>query len=104
MQSNSLNQFSVQKRNAGKLGSQTRSKSAEETLIYQLKITLKDIRPPIWRRVLVPGHFTLRHLYIVIQVAMDGWGGGHLHEFEINEKHYGEPIGPGEDWGGDDWG
>ena len=99
MQSNSLNSSSVQKRKVGKLVSQSRSKSAEETLIYQLKITLKNIRPPIWRRVLVPDHFTLRQLYVVIQVAMDGWCGGHLHEFEINGEHYGEPIGPEEDWG-----
>ena len=99
MQSNSLNSSSAQKRKVGKLVSQSRSKSAEETLIYQLKITLINIRPPIWRRVLVPGHFTLRQLYVVIQVAMDGWCGGHLHEFEINGMHYGEPIGPEEDWG-----
>ena len=99
MQSDRLNQPSAQKRKAGKSVSQSRSTFTEETPIYQLKITLKNIRPPIWRRVLVPGHFTLRQLYVVIQVAMDGWGGGHLHEFEINGKHYGEQIGPGEDWG-----
>lgn len=30
-----------------------------DTPIYQLKATLRDIRPPIWRRILVPGSFSL---------------------------------------------
>ena len=42
------------------------------TAIYQLKITLKDIKPPIWRRVLVPDNFLLGDLHIVIQQVM-GW-------------------------------
>ncbi len=58
------------------------------TAIYQLKITLKESKPPIWRRVLVPDNFVLGDLHIVIQAAM-GWGGEHLHEFEIDRIHYG---------------
>ena len=99
MQSDSLNQSPTQTRKVGTSASKSRSKSTEESSIYQLKITLKNIRPPIWRRVLVPGYYTLRQLYVVIQVAMDGWNGGHLHEFEIDEQHYGEPPAPGEGWG-----
>ena len=79
--------------------SEVRSQSTKESPIYQLKITLENVHPPIWRRVLVPSHFTLRQLYVVIQVAMDGWEGGHLHEFEIDEKHYTEMPPPGMDWG-----
>ena len=99
MQSDSLNQSPAQKRTVGKSASKSRSQSTEESPIYQFKITLENVRPPIWRRVLVPGHFTLRQLHVVIQVAMDGWEGGHLHEFEIDEKHYAEMPPPGMDWG-----
>ena len=48
--------------------------------VYQLKITLKHVVPPVWRRVLVPEDFTLAQLHRLIQAAM-GWSDSHLHEF-----------------------
>ena len=65
--------------------------------VFQLKITLLDTKPPIWRRVLVDGSSTLDHLHEIIQAAF-GWWNCHLHEFEVGRKRYGIPI-PGEDWG-----
>ncbi len=65
------------------------SKITERT-IYQLKITLKDIRPPIWRRVQVPSSTTLSQLHLIIQAAM-GWWNCHLHQFSIQGIDYGEP-------------
>lgn len=56
-------------------------------MIYQLKLTLRNSKPPIWRRVLVPGDFTLAKLHDVIQVAMD-WDDSHLHEFIIGGTSY----------------
>jgi hypothetical protein len=58
--------------------------------IYQLKVTLRGIRPPIWRRVQVPGDYTLQKLHQVIQTVM-GWYNGHLHEFRVGRVSYGEP-------------
>lgn len=58
--------------------------------IYQLKITLRGSKPPIWRRVLVPGAVTLEQLHRVIQGAM-GWADYHLHEFVIDGVSYGVP-------------
>jgi hypothetical protein len=63
--------------------------------IYQLKITLQGSRPPIWRRVQVPGKFSLYKLHQVIQVAM-GWTDSHLHQFLIVGRVYGIPS--PEDW------
>ncbi len=59
--------------------------------IYQLKITLKDIRPPIWRRVQVRSDATLSHLHWVIQLSM-GWTNSHLHSFSIHGVDYGVPM------------
>jgi hypothetical protein len=57
--------------------------------IYQLKITLKGSKPPIWRRVEVPGTITLAALHHVIQAAM-GWYDSHLHQFEVGDTTYGD--------------
>lgn len=48
--------------------------------LYQLKITLKRSKPPIWRRVVVRADMTLDRLHGVIQIAM-GWTNSHLHQF-----------------------
>jgi hypothetical protein len=69
-----------------------------KTTIFQLKISLTGVRPPVWRRVLVPGEMTLAELHDVVQVAM-GWTDSHLHEFEIGDTSYGVPD---VDWGRDD--
>ena len=46
--------------------------------IVRLKITLRGIKPPIWRRLLIPATMTLGNLHMAIQAAM-GWEGDHLH-------------------------
>lgn len=51
-------------------------------LIYQFKVTLKDTKPPIWRRIQVPSTYTFWDLHIAIQDAM-GWMDCHLHEFRV---------------------
>ena len=66
-----------------------------ESPIYQIKITLNESKPPIWRRLLVPGDITLYRLHRIIQDAM-GWWDSHLHQFIVNEVYYGEPS--DDDW------
>ncbi|MFE9654830.1 plasmid pRiA4b ORF-3 family protein [Micromonospora sp. NPDC006431] len=58
--------------------------------IFQLKVSLAGVRPPVWRRVQVPGGYTLDRLHRVVQHAM-GWRDCHLHSFEIDGCQYGEP-------------
>ena len=50
--------------------------------VYQFKITLKGVKPPIWRRIQVPEPYTFWDLHVAIQDAM-GWEDYHLHEFEL---------------------
>ncbi|KJU84652.1 plasmid pRiA4b ORF-3 family protein [Candidatus Magnetobacterium bavaricum] len=58
------------------------------TNVYQFKITLRGIKPPIWRRVQVPETFTFGQLHSAIQDSM-GWDGDHLHAFEIGNPKTG---------------
>ena len=51
---------------------------------YQLKITIKGSKPPIWRRVVVPEQFTFCQLHQAIQGAF-GWCDYHLHKFEFKK-------------------
>ena len=68
----------------------SRKTSALPPEIYQLKVTLLDTNPPIWRRLLVPAGLTLAQLHDVLQVAM-GWQECHLHEFSAEGRHFGRP-------------
>ncbi len=58
--------------------------------VFQLKVTLQGIKPPVWRRVLVDGASTLDQVHEVIQAAF-GWWNYHLHEFEVGDARYGVP-------------
>lgn len=59
--------------------------------VFQFKITLDGVKPPIWRRIQTPSDFTLAALSGMIQAAM-GWEGFHLHAFEIDGTRYGVPM------------
>jgi len=61
---------------------------AKSTAVYQLKITLADIKPPIWRRLEVKD-CTLSKLNDIIQIVM-GWEGYHMWSFDIGGEEYGE--------------
>jgi hypothetical protein len=65
--------------------------------VFQLKVTLLDTKPPIWRRLLVDGASTLDHVHEVIQAAF-GWWNYHMHQFEVGRTRYGVPD-PDDDWG-----
>ena len=55
----------------------------------RLKITLRGVRPPVWRRLVVPSSVTLAELHSVFQTAM-GWTDSHLHSFAIGGVLYGD--------------
>ena len=73
-------------------------RKARPTEIYQIKVTLKGSKPPIWRRLLVPSDVTLGHLHHIIQVAM-GWFNAHLHQFIVGgDTYYGVADPDYDDW------
>jgi hypothetical protein len=53
-----------------------------------LRVTLAEIEPAIWRTLRVPAHLTLGQLHDVLQIAM-GWWDSHLHEFRFGEVRIG---------------
>ena len=59
--------------------------------VYQFKISLQGVRPPIWRRIEVPETYSFWDLHIAIQDAM-GWDDYHLHEFGILSPMTGQEI------------
>lgn len=63
---------------------------AGTTAQIQLRIELLEMKPAVWRRVIVPASIKLPKLHRVIQGAM-GWEDVHLHEFEIGKSRYGIP-------------
>jgi hypothetical protein len=61
-------------------------KPAASGVIFQFKITLAYIKPPIWRRIQV-ADCALEDLHEHIQTAF-GWENCHLHQFTIQKKQY----------------
>jgi len=57
--------------------------------VYQLRISILDISPEIWRRIQVK-ECTLDRLHEHIQLAF-GWWNYHLHQFLIADRRYGDP-------------
>jgi hypothetical protein len=55
---------------------------------HQLRVELKDVQPPLWRRLLVPENVTLTKLHLILQAAM-GWYDCHPHEYVVGRVHYG---------------
>lgn len=69
--------------------------SKTAALLYQVKITLKDIDPPIWRRLLVSSETKLSKFHDIIQASM-GWTDSHLHRFKIGVVCFSYPYEPGD--------
>jgi len=69
--------------------------------VYQLKVQLKGVRPPIWRRFLVSNTSTLEEFHHTLQIVM-GWTNSHLHQFISGNSRYGM-VDPefGMDWDDD---
>lgn len=63
---------------------------AKNRALYQLKVTLRDIQPPIWRRIQVWEDTTWAQLHTILQIVM-GWEDYHFHEFVIGRRLYSVP-------------
>ena len=74
-------------------------KTIPHSRMIQFRLSVKGVKPEIWRKLLVSSDITLERLHTVLQVLM-GWKNHHLYAFVISQKRYSPPN---ED-GGDDVG
>jgi hypothetical protein len=58
-------------------------------LLYEIRVQLQEIEPPIWRQLRVRPQTSMARLHRILQKAM-GWTNSHLHVFKIGDKEYGE--------------
>jgi hypothetical protein len=69
-----------------------KTKAKDSDVIYQLKVTLADVQPPVWRRIQVKD-CSLAKLHDILQISM-GWSNSHMHVFEAGGEQYGDdPMG-----------
>ena len=66
------------------------ARPAKPVPYYEFKLTFAGIKPPIWRRLVVPGRITLRGLHEIIQFVGD-WQDDHLYVFTVAGIEYGQP-------------
>jgi len=81
--------MSVASENEARPTMSTAPRKAEK--VISLKVTLRGMRPPIWRRLEVPIRMSLDLLHDAIQAAM-GWKDHHLYRFDIAGRSYGNPC------------
>lgn len=53
---------------------------------FRVRLDLVGAKPPVWRRLELPGDLALDGLHVVIQAAF-GWLDGHLHRFRTGSDH-----------------
>jgi hypothetical protein len=67
-----------------------RAQRSMTPVIYQIKVTLKGSKPPIWRRMQVTSETTLAQLHRILQRVM-GWESYHRYHFVVGGMEYGDP-------------
>jgi hypothetical protein len=55
----------------------------------QIRVSIDHIEPVIWRRLVMPIHWNLEQLHLVLQAAFNWWN-YHLHEFRIGGLRFGD--------------
>lgn len=64
-----------------------RPSSRRAATVHQMKITLNDVKPAVWRRLTIPSTYRMDEVAEVLLAAM-GWTNSHLHAFHIGEFRY----------------
>ena len=67
------------------------------TTAVRIKVTLKDVKPEVMRRLVVPVTLRLDRLHLTLQTAF-GWTNSHLFEFFAGDVHWGI-LDPDNDYG-----
>lgn len=62
-------------------------KKTHPSRILQLRVSIRGMSPPVWRKLLINSDTTLHELHLMIQAAM-GWYNCHLYEFSYGQDKY----------------
>ena len=65
-------------------------KNGASSQMLQFRLSLKDVKPEIWRKLLVSSDTTLAGLHAILQILF-GWNGRHLYAFVVNNRRYFPP-------------
>jgi len=63
----------------------------ERDQVYQFRVVLSEVAPPIWRTIQVPETYNFWDLHVALQDSM-GWLDYHLHLFRVNKPVTGEVV------------
>jgi hypothetical protein len=58
--------------------------------VHTLRVSLRDVDPTVWRRVVVPSETKLPRLARWLEAVL-GWEGYHLHSFNVAGLQFGAP-------------
>lgn len=58
---------------------------------YEIKVSVRDTHPPVWRRLRIPEGITFHELNAIIQISF-GWSGYHAYDFEVRTTPHGIGI------------
>jgi hypothetical protein len=61
------------------------------TTVHQVKVSLREARPSVWRRLEIPSDLPLSLVHEVLQTAF-GWFDCHPHQFETACGDFGDPA------------
>ena len=64
-----------------------RYRETDIVLKYTVRVALRGITPPIWRKVIVPSNISLR-LFGDLILELMGWMGAHLNQFRKGDSYY----------------
>jgi uncharacterized membrane-anchored protein len=56
--------------------------------VFELRVTLRELDPPVWRALRVPADVLLSVLHEILQIAF-GWQNSHLHDFRAGDIRFG---------------
>jgi Plasmid pRiA4b ORF-3-like protein len=66
-------------------------KGPDADAVYRLKVTVRDSRPPIWRKLQVAAGMSLNELHQVLQIVM-GWERHYSYQFDDGLFWYGQDF------------
>lgn len=64
-----------------------RYRESDHVLKYTVRVALRGITPPIWRKITVPSNINLR-LFGDLILELMGWMGEHLNQFRKGDSYY----------------